>query len=151
VIPGVLAACIAAAAIVGCGGDSAETGAETLTKAEYVKRADAICAKANSQQEALLNKEIETRPAQNAASKAEREAFVINAALPPLKDEALQLEELGPPQGGEEKAQALVDALQEAVKEAEADPLALADAESQAFVPAEELARELGLEVCGGP
>lgn len=151
-LAGVLFLCLAAIAIAGCGGGSDETASgesETLSKAQWVKQADAICAKANSRQEAVLRKEAQE--AGGAPTKSEQEDFVHNAGVPPLREAAASLGELGAPAGAEEKAEAFIDALEKATDEIEAEPLEFIEAKSQAFTPVERQAEQLGLKVCGTP
>ena len=146
-----MAAGIAVLAIAGCGGGSDETEPEALSKAQYIKQADAICNRTNDRQEALLKQEIQDRKATGVPSNSERSAFVTNSGLPPLEEEADRLEALGGPTGEEDKAEALVSALRKAVTDIEAEPLAFAEAESEAFAPVEQIALKLGLKVCGYP
>lgn len=142
--------------LAGCGGGSDETGtssadSESLSKAQYVTRADAICSEANTRQDALLTKEAQSRSATGVPSDADKESFVLNSGLPPLREAAARLDKLGTPTGDEKKAEALVDALDKALDEIEEEPLDFAEAKSNPFAPVERLARELGLEVCGLP
>ena len=151
-LTGVLLLCLAAVAIGGCGGDSDETAsgeAEALTKAQWVKQADAICTKANNRQEALLREEVEG--ATDAPSKSQQADFVVNAGVPPLREAAESLEELGAPAGEEKKAEAFIDALEKALDEIEAKPLEFAEAKSAPFTPVERQAKKLGLKTCGRP
>lgn len=145
--------CLAAIAIAGCGSgsdESAPSSAEpqALSTAQYIKQADAICQKANDRQEANLRKALADREATGAASKSEQVSFVTSSGLPPLKEEAADLRDLGAPAGEEKKAEALITALLRAIEKIEAAPLAFAEGKSTAFVPVERLARELRLRVC---
>ena len=140
-------------AIAGCGGsDDSETSGgeqETLSKAQWVKQADAICTKANDRQEALLQKVAED--VRGAPSKSEQADFVVNAGVPPLREAAASLEELGAPAGEEEKVEDFIDALEKAIDETEAEPVEFAEAKSAPFTPVERQAEKLGLEICGRP
>src|SRR6187200_764908 len=112
VTAGMLALCLAALAFAGCGGGGDSDEPEALTKAQYVKQAEAICAKTDAKQSKLLSQELKARAGTGPASKSEQEAFVTNAAVPPLEEEAEGLSELGGPEGEEKQAEELVEALE---------------------------------------
>ena len=145
--------CLVAMAIAGCGGsDDSETSGgeqEALSKAEWVKQADAICTKANDRQEALLQKAAQD--VTGSPSKSDQADFVVNAGVPPLREAAASLEELGAPAGEEEKAEAFIDALEKALDEIEAEPVEFSEAKIEPFTPVERQAEKLGLEICGRP
>lgn len=148
--------CVAALGVVGCGGGSggsetAGVGAQVLSKGQYVTRAEAICRQANKRQEALLAKDLESRKSNAALSNSDRVAFVMNAGLPPLKEETSQLAELDVRPHEQQKAQALVRALRKALGEIEAAPLAFSKGNSKTFLPVARQAAELRLQVCGSP
>jgi hypothetical protein len=149
VTAGILFLCLAALAFAGCGGGGDSDEPEALTKAQYVKQAEAICKKTDAKQSKLVSQELKARAGSGPASKSEQEAFVTKAAVPPLEEEAANLAELGGPEGEEEKAEAMVKALEKATQEIKEDPQAFIEGQSKAFVPVEKMASDLGVEACG--
>jgi hypothetical protein len=151
-----LLALLAAAGLLvaGCGDDDESTtgsGGAALSKAEYVKQANAICAAGS--------KEIA----------AEFEAFAkehgIDEKNPPSKDQiaeaaeeflipsiAAQVEEIGelsPPEGEEEPYETFVENAEAALEEGEDDPATFAEDDGGPFAEVNEEAIALDLQACG--
>ena len=131
-----------AVAIAGCGGGGSD---ETLTKAEFTKQANAICKKAADRRAKIIGHFLQTvDPKEDEKTQQEE---VVFAALPTYKSAAQQIDELGAPEGEDEKVQELVKDMEEAVKRAEANPQSAVVAEA-AFKKPNELAKSYGLEDC---
>jgi hypothetical protein len=140
---------LAAFAFAGCGGGGDdEEQPDSLSKAEYIKEADKICAKTEGRQRKLLNqfgRENESlKPGQAATEK-----MISFAALPPMEEQIAELNELPPPDKEAAKAKAYIDALEFGLKEAEKQPGALL-AQPGAFTKAEEASNAFGFKTCGG-
>jgi hypothetical protein len=143
-----------AAVAAGCGGDdtSSSGGDETvvvLSKAEFIKQGDAICADANKQSE----KEAEEFAEENGfelekASKEELEEAVSDVLVPSLNQQAEELEALGAPEGDEEQVEEIVTSLEDVAAEIEDDPSIVFEAE--ALKGPGQLAQDYGFKVCGG-
>ncbi len=131
-IGGIAVAVILSGLAVGCGGSSGggSDGPE-ITKAEFVQKADLICAEYKSQRLAAAEKELnpKQRQALAAGSKAFKE---FQAELPVLGEKLLQeetipliraqhkkLEALGAPDGDEEKIEKMLDNMEKATDEIE--------------------------------
>jgi hypothetical protein len=150
---GALVLFLVAAALPACGssGDSTSSGEpQTLTITQYVQQADIICRKADARQSALLRK-LPQEQTSAPESKALQEVIVLKAGIPPLKEEAAELDELGVPAGKEKQSEEFLAALEKAIAEAEAEPIPFAEARSTPFASAEQLGAKLGLQVCGRP
>jgi hypothetical protein len=133
-------ACVALAA--GCGSSDSE---ETLTKAEFVKQAGAICEKSQEERgKAVAAVAENANPKGNVQKQQEQ---VIRKALPTYEEAARQIEELGAPEGQEEKVEALVEAMDEAAERAMADPHT-AMTSNIFFREADKLAEEYKLSGC---
>jgi hypothetical protein len=132
-----------------CGGGSADSsggGGGELTKAEFVKQADAICTKTDEDLLAAL--ETAGKAAEGkTASKGEKEAVAM-LGLARVQKEAEEIGELQPPSGDEGKASAIVKGIEEGVKKAEANPLQLSEAQ---FEKAGKLAAAYGMKACAEP
>jgi hypothetical protein len=99
------AACLA----VGCGSSGDETAEVALTKAEFIKQAEAICSKAKDQ----------ARTAATELEKAKGRPLDLSAAFgqvigPALEQEAKELQALTAPQGDEAKLDQMFANLSEA-------------------------------------
>jgi hypothetical protein len=136
--------------LAGCGsGDStAAQQDETISFAQYIQRADAICTKTDKVQKKLATKVGEEGA--NLQSKEGLEVLVVKAALPPLDDEARELAELQLPAREAKKAERYLAAVHKGIKFTEEEPLALPNAEPGPFNEAEEIARSVGFKVCRG-
>jgi hypothetical protein len=143
-----VAACLLFALVAGCGGgDDTETAADSpISKAQYIKRADAICTKTESRQEALIRKFGEQEKKQTPNSEAELVSF---AGLPPVQQQAEEISDLPQPSSGAQEATAYVTALEEGLKAARKNPAALLEGENP-FAKAEEVASKFGFKVCRG-
>jgi len=155
ILAATLTAALFAAVIAGCGGgdDSGSTGGDetvvVLTKAEFIKQGDAICADADEQSE----KEAEEFAEENdfeleEPSKDELEQAISAVLVPSLSQQAEELAALGAPAGDEEQVEAIITSLEEAVAEIEDDPSVVFDGE--ALKEPGRLAEDYGFKVCGG-
>jgi hypothetical protein len=146
----VLAVLVAVAAVVaGCGSDS-DTSA-SLTKAQFIKQADAICKKENAAIETEFEKFAKENniPTNKEPNKEQGEELVEQVLIPNVKNQSEQIRDLGAPSGEEDRVETLLDTLDEGIEEAEDDPAALFTAKTDPFGKANKLAREFGLEACG--
>ena len=112
-----IAACALALGLIaaGCGGDDGNDdstegtgtgGTETLTKAEFIAQADAICKESNKQIE-KAGKEIG-----ESSSAAEVDAFAADTVAPAIQSQLDGIEALGAPTGDEAQITAILDAAQ---------------------------------------
>ena len=139
---GVLAIC--AMAVAGCGGGGGTTG---LTKAEFVKQANAAC-KESEQERTQLFKEAQeqVKPGDNFGQKEKKE-LVKTVAVDPYLKMTKAIEELGAPEGDEQEIEALIKEMEQAAKSAEANP----DQAIKTIIPfaeANKAADEYGLTDC---
>jgi hypothetical protein len=133
--------------IAGCGGDDSNAG--SISKAEFVKKAEAVCKKGNKRMEGALAGFLhENKNIQN-ASKVAYEELLEKIVLPSLKRELREIRAIGVPSDGEERVEAMVAALEEGVETAEEDPRLAVTSSDAVFGISSRLARELGLDVCG--
>jgi hypothetical protein len=140
-----------ASAAGGCGGGSDPVSEEPLTKAQFIKRAEAICSGTDKTQKAALRVFFQKHP--NAtASKAVEEEVVVVVGLPPVRAEIKELAALPAPKGDEEKIQAFIEAIEQAVEKGEADPSTMIRGEGKGpFAAAGKLARGYGFKACTLP
>jgi hypothetical protein len=125
----------------GCGGSSEEA----LTKSEFVKQGNAICAKATKTREKAVIELIKGADPQTSQKALQREAADI--ALPPYETAAEEIDDLGAPDGGEAEVEAIVEAMEEAAAQVDANPQT-AIAGNLPFRKANKAAESYGLDAC---
>jgi hypothetical protein len=117
----VAAAALVAVLVSGCGGDSE---AATLTKAEYVKQADAICAERKKEWTSDLASYKKKVKEENASSDPDKQAELAEdvldeSLLPALQKQLESLEELGPPAGKEKQVDKMLKSLSNGIENIE--------------------------------
>jgi predicted lipid-binding transport protein (Tim44 family) len=148
---------LAVALVAGCGGGDSSSGdstesASSLTKAEFIKQADKICAESNESinaeaEEFAKENEIDTEK----ATTAEQEEVVSDVVAPAIREQAEEIDELGAPSGAEDEVAEIVAAVESGADEAEATPDVLVEGKGGGpFKEASKLADSFGLKVCGG-
>lgn len=117
---------------VGCGGGDDST-TSSLTKAQFIKQADAICKKADA---ARLKALSETTGSQ---------LEVLSAAMQPIQKQAEEIAALGAPSGDDEEIDAIVTEMEKGVEQAEKGGNANIE---KAFVKVDQLSGQYGFKVC---
>lgn len=136
--------------VAGCGGGSDSSSSSSITKAQFIKQADAICEKGDEE----TNKEVEEFVAENNLSekkeptKAQQEELVSQVVAPNVQGQIEEIDALGTPEGDEAKIEAMVGAVEEGVEEIEADPTTLIEGKNP-LGKGSKLAKEYGLKSCG--
>jgi hypothetical protein len=134
--------------VVGCGGG--DSSSSSLSKAEFIKQADAICEKGNEEN----NTEFEEFAKEHnlsekkEPSKAVQEEAISEIVAPGVKKQIEEIDALGAPEGDEKKIEAMVGAVEEGVEEIEADPAVLIEGKNP-LAKGSKLAKEYGLKTCG--
>ncbi len=131
-----LTAC-AALTLAACGGE------KTLTKAEFTKQANAICASMETKMEAAGKKAAEADPK---ASMDDMMQNVVDAAVPVLEETVTKLRALKAPEDMQGDFDAMLDAVEGNIDDVKKDPKTLM--EDDAFKDANEKASDLGLDKC---
>ncbi len=150
-----IAAVIAAALLIaGCGGGGDESSANvSISKEDFIAKADAICKQGNKQMERELFKflrESGTGGSLRKPSVEQNEKFIETVLIPNLQREIKEIKALGVPEGDEEKVEAMIAALEEGLETAEDETETVAAGTSDiVFGIASRLAGEYGLETCG--
>ncbi|HEU4705948.1 MAG TPA: hypothetical protein VFS64_02035 [Solirubrobacterales bacterium] len=142
-------AAVLAIAAIGCGsgGSSTESG---LTKAQFIKRGDAICHTARRRKTEALKAWTEA-PANKGKtfedwSTAELEHVYLTVALPPVKQASQELADLTPPTG-DVKAEEIVKSLAATVGALEENPRAAL--KGAPYYHTDKLAQAYGFKACG--
>lgn len=136
----------------GCGsGGDGNTATASITKAEFVRKANAICARIHGQAQAEFLSYLKNHgeePSTAAAVTALQAKLAEKYVISPKLQEAEELAALGVPSGGESQAKAIVAAFEEGVEKAEEQPAQTGRNSTKAFGAAERLAGEYGLKGC---
>lgn len=143
---------------LGCGGSDDTTGTAAsadqapLSKAEFIKKADAICAKADitHELEAREYRERHEKELNKLAPIPAEEKLIRLIMLPSIRKQIAEVKALGAPKGEEQKVGKIIAGLEEAARKAEKDPYAI-----EGEVPTENPfrgvdieARDYGFEEC---
>jgi hypothetical protein len=146
-----LLTCAVAALGIGCGDDddngNGGGGGESLTKAEYIKRGDALCRQGDRE----IEREGESRfgDAEQEPSRADLVEFVEDAVVPNIEDQISELRDLPVPEGDEETVNAIYDEADQAIESIKDNPEAAIEQEASPFEQANRLARDYGFKECG--
>ncbi|MGN6216529.1 MAG: hypothetical protein ACTHN7_06170 [Solirubrobacterales bacterium] len=135
--------------VAGCGSGGITETTSSLSKAEFVKKGNAICAEGSKE----INEGFEKFAKENGLSEKKRppqaklEEGIETVVIPGIRKEIEGIRALGPP---DEEAEAVLAAAEEALEEGEEDPSLLAKEESAGpFAKVNKLSREYGLTKCG--
>jgi hypothetical protein len=154
-----LIAALTAAVVAGCGGSSGDSSSGStstaegkevssfITKAELIKRGDAICHHADQVQKKLLAEYMRKHHGPG-TSRVEQEKFVEFAGLPPVKAEIEELAALGAPKGNEAQVGKIVSGLEKALKATEANAARILGEGVNPFDAPGRLAASYGFEEC---
>lgn len=131
----------------GCGGDSATSS--SLTRPEFIKQANAACAKRHQVWQASLasyNKQVKERNAGTEPQVQEEIATELleEEMLPALRKQLEALEALPAPEGEEDEVSKMLTTLSQELKKVETDPIK-ALAKGHDFEDFENEAKEYGL------
>lgn len=134
----------------GCGGSSGSDGTVALTKAQFLKQGNAICAKGNDQ----INRRFETYsrrhltndgPIPSEHSYAKASARIV---LPLVANEVEEFRELAAPSGDQKEVDRILRAFEQGIEAGERDPTVIAGQGFYAFTEAHERAIDYGLVRC---
>lgn len=150
-----IALCLLGATLGGCGGGSGgdtvtvQTG--TLSKAEFIKRADSICeaarAKFNREFVAFLKANKSTLSSSKASQEDSLAQIVETTLLPNYERVVTKIGALGAPKADEREVALFLNALNDRLGELEENPNE-ASAAANPFPKAEKHARAYGLNGC---
>jgi hypothetical protein len=147
VLAGVLAVALFAA---GCGSSSDTTSTEALTKAQFLKQGNAICAAGNKE----INAEFEKFSKENEFSKkkqptqAQFEEGAEEIVVPSIRKQIDELSELSAPEGEEQQFETLLENAEAQLEKGEEDTSLLTDENNHLFASVNKEAKALGLVRC---
>jgi hypothetical protein len=131
--------------VAGCGGGGSDSSTAALTKAEYLKQANAICKKGQQEREAAVNELAEeVKPGADVGELPK--AGLVKAIIDPLGNMVDELAALPAPEGDEEQVEEIVEAYEKPVEEIEEEENAAF--QGGLFQEADKKALKYGIEDC---
>lgn len=154
----IIAAVAALLAVSGCGDSTnseggggtaikVETG--SLTKAQFIKRADAICRKGTDEAIRGYKAYLQRTEPSRAKARAEAPEFVNTVLVPAFEKQIDQVSSLGAPSADKKEIAAVLEALKIGLGNAREDPWKYVSSLNP-FAKASRLGRAYGFDVCGG-
>jgi len=142
----VVAGVLLVALVAGCGGSS---DSDSLTKAEFIKQADAICTKGEKSIEDGAEKFAKENDVNTEKpTEAQKEEVITQVVAPEIRKQGEEIGDLGAPEGDESEVEAIVSAVEEGADELEDKPKLLIEGKNP-LTDGSKLAKEYGLKVCG--
>lgn len=138
----VLAGC--ALFLLACG--SGQDAPEALSKPQFMKQADAICAEGVEEKERVLQAGYERLQKSGNSNSLKGAEEMVAELVPPMREVVSQLRELPPPHGDQVPVERVVKQFEAGLKKAEEDPRAAV--EHDPFFPAYKSAEAYGLKAC---
>lgn len=138
-----------ALAMAGCGGgESSDVNTASTTKAEFIAKANAACARIKQETQTEFAVYIKS-PAYETLTQAEGQAELGRKfVIAPKQREVEEFIALGGPSGDESQVKTIVAAFKGGIEKAEEDPSKTARNSTEAFGASEKLAAEYGLKGC---
>lgn len=134
------------AALTGCGSSSTtDASSETIPKAQFIAKADAVCAKNEAKQSALIAAFKKQHPYNGHNQLKE---VIEYAAFGPLNKDVTELEELPLPDTDTAEAEEFLDSFKQGMKEVEEDPVSLASYRNSPLEETTEIAEKFGFKIC---
>jgi hypothetical protein len=119
-----LVAALLAAGCGGGGGDSEEVTTSSISKAAFIKEADAACSKSEKQMQTDFGVYFKKHEKELEESQSESQFVdVIDAVMiPAVEGEIKEIRTIGAPQADQSDVEAIVAAIEEGLQNAEEDP-----------------------------
>jgi outer membrane murein-binding lipoprotein Lpp len=137
--------------VAGCGSSDDSDSTSSLTKAQFIKQADAICEEESDAIEAETKAYAEENgiPIDKEPSDEVKEDLVTEVIVPNVEGQAEKIAALGAPSGDEDRVDEIIEGIETAAAETSDDPSAVISGGEGAFADVNQLAEDYGLEVCG--
>jgi hypothetical protein len=134
------------ACLSGCGGDGQTSSSESLTKAQFIKRASAICRSEEARKTRALRSASGRGKNYLNGSRRDLERLISEAILPLYAEMIEEIAELSPPPEDAARVERIVSRYERKLAEAEANPgRQIVD---DSFTEVNQLAASYGIEDC---
>jgi hypothetical protein len=135
-------------AVAGCGGsDDSAAAAEPLTKAQFIKRATAVCQKEQEVKARKLEGVLTPELTKEKNFERKLEEIAAEVAIPLYEELIAELSSLEPPAQDKARIRKVISSYEAALKQTEANPAVLLSKNSPFRTPA-DAAGEYGIENC---
>jgi hypothetical protein len=134
------------ASLSGCGGSDGDSSSQPLTRAQFIKRASAICFSEEERKSKQLEAASKLGKNYLGGSKKELTELIVTVGLPLYEEMIEELAALKPPANEQAQWDAIVQRYEEALKEAEATPAKQITDDS--FVAVNVAATKYGVNEC---
>jgi hypothetical protein len=135
-------------AAAGCGGDSGNgTTTASIDKAEFVKRANAICTEGQEKLQTGFEALTHEQSASSSVA-AKEEEWVNRVVAPSISQEVGELRALGTPRHDGGRVEALLAAVEDGLQKLKADPKSVLATSAKKFAVAIGRAEAYGLDAC---
>ena len=143
-------ALIAAPSLIatGCGGSGSED--ETLSKSEFIRRADSLCRKVDQREagEFAAYGRANAKSFNQDPEKGLEKAIRV-LVLPSIRKEIEEIKTLGIPEGDEDQVEGFFTEVEAAIAKTDEDPLSIENSRPQSpFFPSYKLGRAYGFNNC---
>jgi hypothetical protein len=130
----------------GCG-----SGSDSISKQEFITKADAICKKGNDQINSEINAYAKKVGLSGNTQPTDAQATEIanTILIPSVQSQHDDISDLGAPSGDQDQVDAILSAVQDGIDQAKSDPTGLLQSNDTTFAKANQLAKDYGLTVCG--
>lgn len=135
-----MALALAGAVLPGCGGASSDP---PPTKTAYRKLVNEICQNGQNQHDKVVYASVKKFQTDGVTDQAKEETML--ALQVPYEETTEQLADLTPPEGGEPKVEALIEAREEAAERMRKEPIV---AYNHPSIEAQERATDAGMPTC---
>jgi major membrane immunogen (membrane-anchored lipoprotein) len=133
--------------VVGCG--SSDSSTASITKAEFIKQADADCKKGEEEIQKDLAVYLKEHKDLEKPTEDDYSELVEAVLVPAAEQEIDDIRALGIPSGDEDQVEAMLDAREASIEKAQEEPKAVVQNGGSVFGEASKLAKEYGLKDCG--
>jgi hypothetical protein len=140
---GLAFAAIAGVVLIGVGAGCGGGDDDTLTKAQFIQQADAICKKGNKRIDAAAKQIFTTK---QEPSKAQLTTFATDTLIPDVQGQVDDVRALNEPSEDEDEVNAFLDSAQSELDKGKEDPLYMTSDKS--FSETNKLGKQYGFKVC---
>lgn len=134
---------VGAALLAGCGSDDS-----SISKQEYDKQLELVCNKGLQEREEELNRLTQEFEEKKRKPNTDSQSEAIRQLIAVYQETTEKIDDIGLPEGGEKKAEELIQAREEAAAKVEADPLGSLGVTSTTFEKANKVAEDLEAKSC---
>jgi hypothetical protein len=143
---GPLAIGLLALTMSGCSGSGGSSVEPALTKAQYIKQADAICSKVDQKQLSTLSAYAKKHPKRKGSQSAQEAFVAIGLSL--VKVGIEEIRSLSSPTDDSQAVDSMLDEMDAALKKSEEEPTTVVTGVKNPFEEVNQRTAKYGFEAC---